>query len=30
MKVYTFQLPKWVSGMARGCVKLFRRDKKEK
>ncbi|AWE06633.1 stage V sporulation protein SpoVM [Lysinibacillus sp. 2017] len=29
MKVYTFQLPKWLSGMARGCVKLFRKEKKD-
>ncbi|MGM9945830.1 MAG: stage V sporulation protein SpoVM [Lysinibacillus sp.] len=29
MKVYTFQLPKFVSSMTRACIKLFRREKKK-
>ncbi|MFF5993270.1 MULTISPECIES: stage V sporulation protein SpoVM [unclassified Lysinibacillus] len=28
MKVYTFQLPKFLSNMTRACIRLFRREKK--
>ncbi|WP_332648142.1 stage V sporulation protein SpoVM [Lysinibacillus sp. 54212] len=28
MKVYTFQLPKFLSSMTRACIKLFKREKK--
>ncbi|WP_154661502.1 stage V sporulation protein SpoVM [Bacillus ndiopicus] len=28
MKVYTFQLPKFVSSMTRACIRLFKREKK--
>ncbi|MFJ7735278.1 stage V sporulation protein SpoVM [Lysinibacillus sp. NPDC097287] len=30
LKVYTFQLPKFVSSITRTCIQLFRKDKKEK
>ncbi|MGM9949973.1 MAG: stage V sporulation protein SpoVM [Lysinibacillus sp.] len=28
MKVYTFQIPKFLSTMTRACIKVFRREKK--
>ncbi|MGN7116106.1 MULTISPECIES: stage V sporulation protein SpoVM [Lysinibacillus] len=28
MKVYTFQIPKFLSSMTRACIKVFRREKK--
>ncbi|WP_363319856.1 stage V sporulation protein SpoVM [Metasolibacillus sp.] len=28
MKVYTFQLPKFISSMTRACLKLFKKEKK--
>ncbi|MEK4228690.1 stage V sporulation protein SpoVM [Solibacillus sp. FSL H8-0538] len=29
MKVYTFQLPKFISSMTRACINLFRREPKK-
>ncbi|MDM5332681.1 stage V sporulation protein SpoVM [Ureibacillus composti] len=30
MRVYTFQLPKFVSSFTRSCIKLFKGNKKKK
>ncbi|MER1984715.1 MAG: stage V sporulation protein SpoVM [Solibacillus sp.] len=29
MKVYTFQLPKFISSMTRACLKLFKKEAKK-
>ncbi|QQP14854.1 stage V sporulation protein SpoVM [Lysinibacillus agricola] len=30
MKVYTFQLPKFVSSITRTCINIFKKEKKVK